>query len=216
MTETESQKIVDQAIASRRSIRAFLPTPVDRADIEAILQVAARAPSGSNTQPWKVYVLTGARKQRLTERLVPAFLDPAQASENREEFRYYPEKWESPFLERRRKVGWDLYSLLGLGREDKEAMRQQHARNFRFFDAPVGMIFTMDRSLERGSLLVLYSDGLVERRDRGLREGIAALAQALSDTPADASAQQVCDALRTSLVDGYQEDDVCLLVVRVP
>ncbi len=171
MIESNEQKIVDQAITSRRSIRAFLPTPVAREDLEAILDVSARAPSGTNTQPWKVYVLTGDSKQRLTDSLLPVFLDPAQAAQHREEYNYYPEKWVAPYIDRRRKVGWDLYALLKLTRDDKEGMRAQHARNYQFFDAPVGMIFTIDRVLERGSLLdygMFLANIMTAARARGL------------------------------------------------
>jgi nitroreductase len=70
MIESNEQKVVDAAITSRRSIRAFLSTPVAREDIEAILEVAARAPSGTNTQPWKVYVLTGAMKEKLSAEIL--------------------------------------------------------------------------------------------------------------------------------------------------
>jgi len=151
--ESTAQQTVDAAIISRRSVRAFLPDPVAKEEIEAILRVASRAPSGSNTQPWKVYVLTGESKQRLSAVLGDAYLDPEKARLHTEEYHYYPRRWVSPYIERRRKIGWDLYSLLGLGREDKTGMRMQHARNFSFFDAPVGMIFTIDRILELGSWL---------------------------------------------------------------
>lgn len=171
MIETNEQKIVDAAIVSRRSIRAFLPKPVDRADIEAILEVAARAPSGSNTQPWKVYVLTGAVKDALSREIVETYVDPDQSREHTEEYAYYPRKWISPYVDRRRKVGWDLYSLLGLARENKAGMQNQHARNFAFFDAPVGMMFTIDRVMDQGSWLdygMFLQNIMVAARGRGL------------------------------------------------
>ncbi|MDB5797164.1 MAG: nitrobenzoate reductase [Paucimonas sp.] len=171
MIESQSQKIVDDAILSRRSIRAFLPTPVAREDIEAILEVASRAPSGTNTQPWKVYVLTGASRERLSRALLDVYLDPAKAAQHKEEYHYYPEKWVSPYIDRRRKVGWDLYALLQLTRDNKAGMREQHARNYRFFDAPVGMIFTIDRVLEQGSWLdygMFLENIMVAARGRGL------------------------------------------------
>ena len=96
MIESDQQRIVDAAITSRHSIRAFLPTPVAREDIEQMLAVAARAPSGSNTQPWKAYVLTGKRLQDMSADIVQAFLDPDRASEFKEEYRYYPDIWEAP------------------------------------------------------------------------------------------------------------------------
>jgi len=171
MITNEQQRAVDAAITSRRSIRAFLPTPVAREDVEAILEVAARAPSGTNTQPWKVYVLTGAVKDRLGERILAAYADPVQAREHVEEYAYYPREWVSPFIDRRRKVGWDLYSLLGLTREDKAGMAAQHGRNYRFFDAPVGMIFTIDRIMEQGSWLdygMFLQNIMIAARGRGL------------------------------------------------
>lgn len=171
MIRSEQQAMVDAAITSRRSIRAFLPTPVDREDIEAILQVAARAPSGTNTQPWKVYVLTGEKKVQLSERILSAYLDPDQNKAHSEEYAYYPREWSSPYIDRRRKVGWDLYALLGLTRENKSGMAAQHARNYRFFDAPVGFIFTIDRILEQGSWLdygMFLENIMVAARGRGL------------------------------------------------
>src|SRR6478672_6159922 len=126
MITSQQQQAVDAAITSRRSIRAYLPTPVAREDVEAILQVAARAPSGTNTQPWKVYVLTGARKEALSDAILKAYLDPEEQARHKEEYNYYPQKWISPYIDRRRKVGWDLYSLLGLTRDNKEGMRDQH------------------------------------------------------------------------------------------
>jgi nitroreductase len=171
MIRTEQQAHVDQAIASRRSIRAYLPDPVAREDIEAILEVASRAPSGTNTQPWKVYVLTGAARDRLSAAIIDTYLDPEAASAHAEEYRYYPTKWVSPYIDRRRKVGWDLYALLGLTREDKAGMQAQHARNYGFFDAPVGLIFTIDRVMERGSWLdygMFLQNIMVAARGRGL------------------------------------------------
>ena len=146
-------QIIDRAIASRRSVRAFLDTPVDPAIIREILQVASRAPSGTNTQPWKVYVLTGEAKQRLSDEIVATFLDPTKAAQHHEEYDYYPKEWIEPFIGRRRKVGFDLYALLGLTKDDKDGMKQQHARNYQFFDAPVGLIFTIDRVMGKGSWL---------------------------------------------------------------
>ncbi|MCO5398636.1 nitroreductase [Ralstonia soli] len=164
-------ELVDRAITSRRSIRAFLPTPVAREAIEAILDVARRAPSGSNTQPWKVYVLTGESKARLSESVLAAYDHPEVDSLHREEYPYYPRTWVDPYQSRRRKVGWDLYSLLGIGRADKARMHAQHARNFRFFDAPVGIIFTIDRVMEQGSWLdygMFLEAVMVGARARGI------------------------------------------------
>lgn len=171
MISSPQQEAVDAAITSRRSIRAYLDKPVEREDIEKILQVAARAPSGTNTQPWKVYVLAGAAKDRLSDAIQAVYADPEQASLHTEEYAYYPREWVSPFIDRRRKVGWDLYALLGLTRDNKAGMAAQHARNYRFFDAPVGFIFTIDRILEQGSWLdygMFLQNVMVAARARGL------------------------------------------------
>jgi nitroreductase len=171
MISSPQQEAVDAAITTRRSIRAFLDKPVDREDVEKILEVAARAPSGTNTQPWKVYVLTGAAKQALSDAILAVYADPAKSGEHTEEYAYYPREWVSPFIDRRRKVGWDLYSLLGLTRDNKAGMAAQHGRNYRFFDAPVGFIFTIDRILEQGSWLdygMFLQNIMVAARGRGL------------------------------------------------
>jgi nitroreductase len=164
-------QVVDHAIATRQSIRAFLPTSVPRATILEILQLAARAPSGTNTQPWKATVLTGAAKQRLTDAILAVYNDPDQRKQHTEEYAYYPTQWVDPYLARRRKIGWDLYGLLGIGREDKAKMHAQHGRNYVFFDAPVGIIFTIDRIMEQGSWLdfgMFLQNVMIAARARGL------------------------------------------------
>ena len=141
-----------EAIRSRRSIRAFRPDPVAPEIIRQILDTAARAPSGSNIQPWQVVVVTGEALAKLGDELASLSLAGDQG-EN--EYAYYPRKWRDPYLTRRRTVGWALYGSLGIERGQKERMAVQHARNFRFFDAPVGLFFTLDRDMEPGSWLDL-------------------------------------------------------------
>ncbi len=167
----DAQRAVDDAITSRRSIRAFLPTEVDAATIRQILEVSARAPSGTNLQPWKVHVLTGAARARLSDRIMAVYNDPAQRAQHSEEYDYYPREWVSPYIDRRRKIGWDLYGLLEIGKTDKDKMHAQHGRNYVFFDAPVGMIFTIDRVLAKGSWLdygMFLENIMVAARARGL------------------------------------------------
>jgi nitroreductase len=162
---------VDAAITTRRSMRAFLPTPVPQELIEQILGLAARAPSGTNTQPWQVHVLTGAAKQRLSDRIEAIYEQPEGLAKHEREYEYYPQEWTSPYLDRRRKVGWDLYGLLGLAKTDKEGMHRQHGRNYRFFDAPVGLIFSIDRVMAQGSWLdygMFLQTLMIAARARGL------------------------------------------------
>jgi len=167
----EQVALVDEAIVTRRSLRAFLPTPVPRSTIEEILSVASRAPSGTNTQPWKVYVLTGNAKTELSRKVLAAYNDPAERATHSEEYAYYPTEWVSPFIDRRRKVGWDLYGLLGIAKTDKARMHAQHGRNYEFFGAPVGLMFTIDRVMRQGSWLDygMFLEGImVAARARGL------------------------------------------------
>ncbi|WP_309682957.1 nitroreductase [Polaromonas sp.] len=166
---------VDQAIDSRQSIRQFLPTPVPREMLAHMLALSSRAASGTNTQPWKVYVLQGASRDLLVNKVCQAHDDlranPELAAEFKEEYDYYPEKWVSPYIDRRRENGWGLYGLLGIGKGDKDKMHAQHQRNFRFFDAPVGLMFTVDRAMGRGSLVdygMFLQNIMVSARGHGL------------------------------------------------
>lgn len=145
----EQTETLLQFIESRRSLRAFLPEPVPRAAIERIIAAAARAPSGTNTQPWHVYVLTGAARDRLVAKVCHAF--DHEQEQHHYEYDYYPHEFVEPYLSRRRKVGFDLYGLLGIAKGDKDRMKAQHRRNFTFFDAPVGLMFSIDRRMGRGS-----------------------------------------------------------------
>ncbi len=151
-TTSPCMQQVQEAIRSRRSVRAFLPDAVPQRLIERILESAARAPSGSNIQPWQVIVLTGTAREALCQDIETAALagEPGQA-----EYAYYPRQWREPYLARRRTVGWALYGSLGIQRGQTERMAAQHRRNYCFFDAPVGLLFTMDRDMEQGSWLDL-------------------------------------------------------------
>jgi nitroreductase len=167
----EQTAAVDAAITSRASIRAFLPTPVPKETVVDILRVASRAPSGTNTQPWKVTVLMGDALKSLAHKVHAAFDDPAVAATHTEEYAYYPTEWRSPYIDRRRKVGWDLYGLLGIQKTDKARMHAQHGRNYAFFDAPVGLMFTIDRVMQQGSWLdygMFLQNIMVAARARGL------------------------------------------------
>jgi nitroreductase len=201
VSDVGSGEVVDAAITSRRSLRAFLPTQVPRATVEHLLDVAARAPSGTNMQPWRAHVMAGARLRRFCDVVEAAFL--AGATEARD-YRYYPETFFEPYLARRREVGWGLYSLLGIGRGDTDKMRLQHARNFRFFGAPVGVIFTIDRRLEIGSWLdygMFLQNVMVAARGIGL------------DTCPQAAFANFPDTVRAALDLPVQEVIVCGMAI---
>ena len=171
----EQVQLVDDAIRSRHSVRAFLSTPVDAQIIKDILEVACRAPSGTNTQPWKVYVVTDKKRDEMVDRVCKAQLEiynhPEKAAEYQETFPYYPEKWISPFIDRRRENGWGLYGLLNIQTGEKEKMAAQQLRNYQLFDAPVGLYFTVNKAMGIGSKMdisMMIQNVMVAAKARGL------------------------------------------------
>ncbi|MCU4387671.1 nitroreductase [Acinetobacter haemolyticus] len=171
----EQVRYVDEAIRSRHSVRAFLDRPVEQQIIKDILDVACRAPSGTNTQPWKVYVITGKKRTEMIDRVCTAqaesFQNPALASQYKETFAYYPETWISPFIDRRRENGWGLYGLLGIQKGEKEKMAAQQLRNFQLFDAPVGLYFTVNKIMGIGAKMdisMMIQNVMVAAKARGL------------------------------------------------
>lgn len=147
----EAVRAVDHAIATRRSIRRFRPDPVPVETIREILAVARHAPSGTNMQPWNVAVVAGEPKRALSAAIRSIF-DSGKMSPLMEH-EYYPSPFPEPYLSRRRKVGWGLYGALGIEKGDSASMHAQQGRNYDFFDAPVGMMFTIERALKIGSWL---------------------------------------------------------------
>ncbi len=165
----ETADVVDAVINSRKSFRRFLDRPVERRVIEQILQVSGRAPSGTNMQPWHVNVIAGKTKRDLSAALLEAHHNAAEQHES--DYSYYPDSFSEPYRSRRKKVGLDLYGLLGIEKGDVEKMKTQHGRNFMFFDAPIGLIFTIDRELKIGSWLdygMFLQNIMIAARARGL------------------------------------------------
>lgn len=148
LSEVQMVDAIAYAMETRRSIRGFLPDVVPQAKIKTLLEWAARAPSGNNTQPWQVHVLTGAVLDGLSAKLRDAF---NKGRPEEREYDYYPEAWREPYLTRRRETGWGLYELVGIAKGDRQGSKKQHARNFNFFEAPVGLIFSIDDDLATGS-----------------------------------------------------------------
>ncbi len=172
---TEQVRHVDDAITSRHSVRAFLDTPVDVQTIKDILAVSSRAPSGTNTQPWKVYVVTGQKRAEMIDRVCAAQIElhqkPELADQYKETFAYYPETWISPFIDRRRENGWGLYGLLNIQKGEKEKMAAQQLRNFQLFDAPVALYFTVNKAMGIGSKMdisMMIQNVMVAAKARGL------------------------------------------------
>jgi nitroreductase len=160
---------VFEAARTRRSIRAYRKDPVRPETLREIVEVARWAPSGSNIQPWRVYVLTGATLKRLGAAIVHAFMTDEPG--HHRDYDYYTEPIEEPYLARRRQCGWGLYGTLGIGRGDREKSKAYRARNYEFFGAPAGLVFTIDRALEKGSWLdygMFLQTIMLAARARGL------------------------------------------------
>lgn len=160
---------VRDAVASRYSCRAFLPTPIPEATVREIIERAVRAPSAGNMQPWRIDVIAGQRTDALRDLLRPRMGELPQGEGT--EYTIYPPEMNAVFRKRRFEVGELLYRSIGVPREDKPARYRQYARNFEFFGAPVGIFFSIDRALG----VAQYSDmgGLIQTvmllaRDHGL------------------------------------------------
>ncbi|MXZ81013.1 MAG: nitroreductase [Gammaproteobacteria bacterium] len=159
---------VSEAIRNRKSVRKFLDREVDPKAVEAILDTARWAASGTNAQPWEVVVVTGERKKSLGDRVESAY---RQGIRGRMEYNYYPVDWKEPFKRRRIECGKALYGALKIGREDTERRQSQWAANYRAFDAPVMMLFFMDRYMETGSYLdygIFLQSIMLAAMDHGL------------------------------------------------
>ena len=166
---------VKDALVARKSTRAYLDKAVDPERIRRILEAASHAPSGANTQPWQVAVVSGASKRRLEQKLEAAF----RSGENpdRQDYQYYPRRWEDPYKSRRKACGLQLYQAVKISREEKERQLDQWAANFRAFDAPVVLFFFLDPVLEAGSFLD-YGMFLQSIMLAALEEGLATCPQA--------------------------------------
>ena len=159
---------VSDAIGSRKSVRAFLDTPVEEQTVREILKVAARAPSGGNLQPWHVYALCGEARDGLVALVNKTMADKTPDAP---EYEIYPQKLPDPYRSRRYKVGEDMYAAIDVGREDKAGRANQFSRNFEFFGAPVGLIFTIDRIMQQGQwsdLGMFIENVMLLAREHGL------------------------------------------------
>ena len=142
---------IHDAIRSRRSVRAYRPDPIAPDVLRELVALGRHAPSGSNLQPWRVHVLTGATLGRVGAAIRDAFLSDEPG--HRRDYDYYTDPVFEPYLARRRACGWGLYTTLGIGRGDREKSKAYRATNYTFFGAPAGLIFTIDRRLAIGSWL---------------------------------------------------------------
>jgi len=187
---------VHDALAERKSVRAFLKKPVSREVVTKILDSARKAPSGVNTQPWQVAVVMGEKKEVLQNLVETAFRD---GEKPHMDYQYYPLKWVEPYKTRRFQCGLQLYAALGIKREEKERRLEQWVANYRAFDAPVMLYFFMDPGLEAGSFMD-YGMFLQSVMLTAVEDGLATCPQAaLGEYP-----ELVKEAL------GYPNDSILL------
>lgn len=187
---------IKDALIQRKSTRAFLNKSVSQDAIMRILDAARHAPSGTNTQPWQVAVVTGNKKLELQQKLEAAFRSGTKAHMD---YQYYPVEWIEPYKSRRRTCGLQMYSTLEIGREDKQKQLDQWAANYRAFDAPVMLLFFMDEVMETGSYLD-YGMFMQSIMLAAVEEGLATCPQAaLGEYP---------DIVKKAL--GYSENSILL------
>ena len=160
-------QMISKVVRERSSKRNFLPDVVSIDVVREIIRDASRAPSGTNTQPWKVTCVTGETKKKLTN----AVLEAAETGNAKLEYEYMPSKLKEPYISRKRAVGYALYELYGVKRDDYPARKAAGLRNFEFFGAPVGLFFRMDRELLYGSWLdvgMFMQNIMILARGKGL------------------------------------------------
>ncbi|MBE0439543.1 MAG: nitroreductase [Gammaproteobacteria bacterium] len=171
---------VDDAIMHRHSTRAFLDKEVTIEQISHILAIASHSPSGANSQPWQVAIISGESKKRLQSKLELAFTNGIKPSPD---YQYYPKTWNEPYHSRRIKCGLQLYQSLAINKQDTEQRQAQWQANYRAFDAPVMLLFFIDDVMEAGSLLD-YGMFIQSLMLAAQEQGLATCPQAaLSDYP---------------------------------
>lgn len=187
---------LSEIIIKRKATRAFLDKPVAVETIKRILELASHAPSGVNTQPWEVAVVSGEKKKQLDKLLESEFRSGKKSAMD---YQYYPKQWEEPFKSRRKACGMKMYSTLQISRDDKQRQLDQWAANYRAFDAPVALFFFMNKLAETGSFLD-YGMFLQSVMLAAVDEGLATCPQAaLAEYP-----------LIVKKELGYDEDSIML------
>lgn len=207
---------VYDALRNRHSTRAFLEREVGADKVERILSYASRSPSGANTQPWRVAVVSGRKKRVIEERVEARFRAGKRGCAD---YQYYPLRWTEPYRSRRFDCGMQLYSALGIRRDDKTRRLEQWVENYRAFGAPVVLYFYMESHLEAGS----YIDSgmfLQSVMLAALEEGLATCPQAaLVEYPSIVKAELGLPAntvLLCGMALGYEDVEAPINQYRTP
>jgi len=205
-----------EALSQRKSTRAFLNKAVSKEKIVNILQAARHAPSGTNAQPWQVAVVTGKKKDQLTQAMETAFRKEGIGTMD---YTYYPLEWHEPYKKRRVSCGAQLYSALNIERRDKAGRMEQWIANYRAFDAPAILFFFLDPIMEKGSYLD-FGMFLQSVMLAALEEGLATCPQAaLGQYPVlikDALGYSRETILICGMALGYEDKDAPVNQYRTP
>ena len=205
-----------EALSERKSVRAFQNKPVVREKIVKILQAARHAPSGTNAQPWQVAVVTGKKKNELTEAIVASFHRDGLGAMD---YTYYPLEWHEPYKKRRVSCGAQLYSALDIERRDKARRLEQWIANYRAFDAPAILFFFLDSVMEKGSFLD-YGMFIQSVMLAALEEGLATCPQAALGQYPDLIKEALGYSRETILICGmalgYEDKEAPVNSYRTP
>ncbi len=207
---------VQKALEERKSVRAFLDKAVEVEKINAILGSASHSPSGANTQPWQVAIVMGKTKQKLQEKIEKTF---RQGDKGKADYSYYPDEWVEPYKTRRVKCGLQMYTTLNIKREDKDKQLNQWAANYRAFDAPVMLLFFLDKHMQTGSYIdygIFLQSIMLSAVEQGLatcpQASLADYAEIIKST-LDYAAD---DILICGMSLGYEDKDALINSYRTP
>lgn len=212
-----SNLTVTEAIQQRSCVRAFSDQPVERTLLEEILVLAGNAPSGSNLQPWKVYAVTGDKKEALSQAIYAKAATQPQGETP--DIRMYPKGMGEPWRSRRAECGEIMYNALSIARDDTAARFEQGAKNLVFFGAPVGLIITMDRSLSESQIMdigIFIQSIMLLAQERGLSTCPQAAWQMWAETIRDQLKIPENEMVMVGMSLGYANTDDVASNIRQP
>lgn len=207
---------IDNLLSQRYSTRAYLPKPVTEEQVRELITIANKSASGGNMQPWNLYVLAGAEKDKLIDS-VAAEIESGK-TEDEDGSNSYPDKLKSPYRERRYACGMALYDALDIKREDKERRKFQWQENYRFFGAPVGILLTLDEQMgapQHIDVGIYLQSLMLAAKEMGLDTCAQRSWSSWPTTCAKAIGIPECERVVVGLSLGYGDDDAPINQYRV-
>jgi nitroreductase len=207
---------VKKALSERKSTRAFVDKEVPIEVINAIIEQAKTAPSGVNSQPWQIAVVTGDSKTKLCDKMEKAF---RAGKKGAMDYDYYPTEWVDVYKERRKACGLLMYSTLEISREDKQKQLDQWALNYQAFGAPVILLFFIDKVMEKGSYMD-YGMFLQSIMLSAVEHGLATCPQAALGEYPEIVREELCysqdKVLLCGIAIGYEDKSAIVNSYRTP